>query len=500
MACTWTSTTKEDSPHTNRSGPPPTGILPSILDHIGNTPLVRLNRIPEKLGLECELLCKCEFFNAGGSVKDRIGKRMIEDAEASGRIKPGDVLIEPTSGNTGIGLALSAAVKGYRCIVTMPEKMSQEKVDVLRALGAEIIRTPTEAAFDAPESHISVATRLQQEIPNAHILDQYVNPSNPLAHYDGTAEELLRQTDGHIDMIVLSAGTGGTITGIARKLKERLPNIIVVGVDPKGSILAVPESLNTESVNYTVEGIGYDFIPRVLDRSTSLIDSWIKTEDKDSLHMSRQMIRDEGLLCGGSAGAACWGAIQAIKQYKMGKGKRVVFLAADSVRNYMTKFLNDGWMYDNGLMDAPVATDQWWGTKTVANLKLEAPLTVEPQLSCKDAVQIMHEHGIDQLPVVNSSNDVLGVITEGNLMSQIAKGRVSPDHPLSEATYSKFKPVSNNTTLNELSLIFDMHHFALVVSTQKCFTGDKVVERTIISGVVTRINLLHYITTHESSM
>lgn len=250
--------------------------MDSILDNIGHTPLVRINRIAQSEGLECEVLVKCEFFNAGGSVKDRIGKRMIEDAEKCGRIKPGDVLIEPTSGNTGIGLALAAAIKGYRIIITLPEKMSQEKVDVLSALGAEIIRTPTEAAWDSPESHIGVAKRLQSEIPNSHILDQYANPSNPLAHYETTAEEIWEQCGGkvtlyaistpslqlidlilssftfvlalcpspQIDAVIMTAGTGGTITGVSRRLKELNPAIVVIGVDPKGSILAEPAELS----------------------------------------------------------------------------------------------------------------------------------------------------------------------------------------------------------------------------------------------------------------
>src|SRR5690606_5273770 len=230
---------------------------------------------------------KCEFMNPGGSVKDRIGKRMVENAQKSGRIKPGDTLIEPTSGNTGIGMALAAAVYGYRMIITMAEKNSREKQAVLGALGAEIIRTPTEAAWDAPESHIGVARQLQKILPNAHVLDQYSNEDNPLAHYEGTGKEILEQTGGKLDICVLTAGTGGTLTGVARRLKENLPNVKIVGVDPVGSILAGPEPIGS----YKVEGIGYDFIPDVLDRS--LVDEWVKTEDRESFVMARRLIREE---------------------------------------------------------------------------------------------------------------------------------------------------------------------------------------------------------------
>ena len=234
-----------------------TQICPSILSCIGQTPLVQLNSVPKAFDVSAQVVVKCEFFNAGGSIKDRIGLQMILDAEAAGRIKPGDTLIEPTSGNTGIGLALAAAVRGYKCIIVLPEKMSKEKVDVLKALDAEIVRTPTEAAWDAPDSHISVAKRLQSEIPNSHILDQYANVSNPNAHYYGTGEEIWTQCDGKVDMLVAGAGTGGTITGIARKLKEKNPNLIVVAVDPEGSILAQPHSLNETKMlePYQVEGM-----------------------------------------------------------------------------------------------------------------------------------------------------------------------------------------------------------------------------------------------------
>jgi cystathionine beta-synthase len=321
-------------------------IMDSILDNIGNTPLVRVSRLASNENISCEVLAKCEFFNAGGSVKDRIGKRMIEDAEKSGRIKKGDTLIEPTSGNTGIGLALTAAIKGYKMIITLPEKMSKEKSDVLHALGAEIIRTPTEAAFDDPESHIGVAAKMNKEIPNSHILDQYTNPSNPMAHYEGTAEEIWDQCDGKVDVIVMSAGTGGTLTGISRKLKEYNPQLQVIAVDPKGSILAQPETLNEEGLgeSYAVEGIGYDFIPDVLDRS--VVDKWVKSNDKDSFIMARRLIAEEGLLCGGSSGATMSVAIEIAKT--LDSSKRMVVILADSIRNYMTKHLSDEWMETRG--------------------------------------------------------------------------------------------------------------------------------------------------------
>lgn len=307
--------------------------MTNILQAIGNTPLVKLNKVTKEF--EANVYAKCEFLNPGGSVKDRIGYRMVEDAEKSGRIKPGDTLIEPTSGNTGIGIALAGAVKGYRVIITLPEKMSQEKQVTLAALGAEIIRTPTEAAWDAPDSHIGVAKKLQREMKNAHILDQYSNPSNWKAHYEGTGEEILRDL-GKVDMAVLTAGTGGTLTGVARRLREANPQVKIIGVDPVGSILGG----GTEIKSYLVEGIGYDFVPEVLDRS--LVDHWVKTEDRQSFLMARRMIREEGLLCGGSSGSAMLGVMAHAGQLK--KGQNCVVILADGIRNYMTKFIDDKWM------------------------------------------------------------------------------------------------------------------------------------------------------------
>lgn len=478
-------------------------ICDSVMDAIGDTPLIRINKISSEL--DCELLAKCEFFNSGGSVKDRIGKQMVEDAEKSGRIKPGDTLIEPTSGNTGIGIALAAATKGYRCIICLPEKMSKEKVDVLKALGAEIVRTPTEAAFDAPDSHISVARRLNEEIPNSHILDQYTNPSNPLAHYHGTAEEIWKQCAGKVDMLVAGAGTGGTITGIARKLKEYNPNIIIVGVDPIGSILAEPDSLNDSHrlEPYEVEGIGYDFIPKVLDRS--IIDEWYKSNDEESLVMMRKLIREEGLLCGGSCGAAVSCALEAAKKLKT--GQRCVVILPDSVRNYMTKALSDDWMIKKGFVDGETVKrtqfKTWWARKKVSNIAMATPLTITYSVTCKEAISLLKLEGFDMVPVLGDDGDVLGVVTEGNMTSRILSGRADPDTSVLDAKviYKNYSKFSMNDSLGDVALSLDHEPFALIITEQRCFTGKSnemsMMRRSVVSGIVTRIDLLDYISTHE---
>ena len=317
-------------------------IYENILQTIGNTPVVRLNRVGRDTGVE--LYGKCEFLNAGGSVKDRIAVRMLDGLEKAGKITPGkNMLIEPTSGNTGTGLALAAAVKGYDLTITMPEKMSQEKQVVMESLGARIIRTPTEAAHDDPESLLGVALRLNEEIKDSVIPDQYGNPDNPLAHYHGTGKEIWDDFGESLDLCVLTAGTGGTIAGVARYLKEKNPNIRIIGVDPEGSVLGG----RTEVKAYQVEGIGYDFIPDVLNYDD--IDGWIYTNDHDSFHMARRLIREEGLLVGGSSGSAVVGLLEAVGQ--MDGVKKALTILPDSIRNYMTKFVSDQWMREHGFLE-----------------------------------------------------------------------------------------------------------------------------------------------------
>jgi cystathionine beta-synthase len=457
------------------SPPPrnPPAVMNSILENIGNTPLVRLNRIPQSIGVSCAVYAKCEFFNAGGSVKDRIALRMVEAAEKEGRIKPGhSVLIEPTSGNTGIGLALVGAVKGYRTIITLPEKMSSEKVSVLKALGAEIIRTPTSAAWDSPESHIGVAKRLEKEIPGGVILDQYSNINNPAAHEFGTAAEIVEQiqkVEGKLAAVVAGAGTGGTITGISRGIrKAHSDNVKIVAADPQGSILALPAALNDEFKDkpYKVEGIGYDFIPEVCSQKE--VDLWYKTNDRESFYWARRLIREEGLLVGGSSGSAMTAAVKVIKDLNLGPNDAVVVILPDSIRSYLSKFVDDDWLSANDLLspsppitapstppleplDAsgqeqklvvgqpkPSAEDQpkpahdrkafsrdEYANARISDLRLKPIQTIVSTATVDEAIELMRDKGYDQIPVTSSSGQrLVGLVTLGNCLSYLSSGRV----------------------------------------------------------------------------
>jgi cystathionine beta-synthase len=449
-------------------------VLESILQAIGKTPLVKLNRMGAQL--RCNMYAKCEFLNPGGSLKDRIGWSMVEAAEREGRIHPGDTLIEPTSGNTGIGIALAGAVRGYRVIITMPEKMSREKQVVLEALGAEIVRTPTEAAFDSPESHISVARRLQSELPNAHILDQYSNPNNPLVHEQQTGQEILDDLGGKVDMIVMGAGTGGSITGVARRLKAANPNCLIIGADPVGSILAGGNDVGT----YRVEGIGYDFVPDVLDRT--LVDEWVKTTDQPSFLLARRLIREEGLLVGGSSGSAMFAALQTAPRLK--EGQNCVVVLPDGVRNYMTKFVDDKWMRDNGFFQTP--TVQGRVQDLIATDARRPVLAVAKDTeTIREVVDTMREKGISQLPVT-SGGVLVGIVTEGDLMAFLGSGEGATDSLVSKCMTRHVAVVSVSSPISALEELLRKNTAVVVVD-----------DRRHPIGILTRIDLLHYLTVHQ---
>jgi cystathionine beta-synthase len=396
---------------------------------------------------------------------------MVLEAEKTGRIKPGDTLIEPTSGNTGIGLALAAAVRGYQAIITMPEKMSQEKQVVLEALGARIIRTPSEASFDAPESHISVAKRLQQELPNAHILDQYANSANPDAHYETTAQEIIKDLGGKVDMVVVGVGTGGTISGIARRLKEHNPRCLIVGADPVGSLLANDDDPISA---YKVEGIGYDFVPDVLKRS--LVDRWVKTTDQQSFLLARRLIREEGLLCGGSAGSALSAALKEVVH--LPKGSNCVVILADGVRNYMSKFVDDKWMRDNQFSNPDILT----GTVGDFATSQKPLVTLDLQSSCKEAIKIMRENGFSQLPIIDSGC-LVGMLFEADILAYLLSQHENPTPKVSELMNRQVVSVTNETPLTALQQLLLNANGVVVVNEKR---------RPI--AIVTKIDLVEWIT------
>lgn len=439
----------------------------NILETIGKTPLIKLNRVGAQL--DCNLYAKCEFFNPGGSIKDRIGYRMVVEAEKQGRIKPGDTLIEPTSGNTGIGLALAGAVRGYRVLITMPEKMSREKQVVLEALGAEIIRTPTEAAWDSPESHIGVAKKLQKELPNAHILDQYSNPSNPLAHYETTAAEILDDLGGKVDMVVVGAGTGGTITGVSRRIKKSVPQCIIVGADPVGSILAGGDYV----ASYKVEGIGYDFIPEVLDRNC--VDTWVKTADRESFQLARRLIAEEGLLCGGSSGSTMFAALKEARRLKA--GQNCVVVLSDGVRNYMSKFVDDKWMRDNRFSGI-AAINGMVGVLTKGKGKV---VTIDHSATVDQVVALMTERGISQIPVTHNTT-LIGMVRENDILQYLAAGEIN-SHSKVIDVMDRFVPtVEEQTGIGALQEILMYEPCAVVIDSQR-----------VPQHIVTKIDLVDWL-------
>ncbi len=386
-------------------------VLDTFLDAMGDTPLVRLHTVTR--GVRPAVLAKLEMLNPGGSVKDRIGIRMIESAERAGLLKAGGTIVEPTSGNTGHGLAIAAAIRGYKCIFVMPDKMSQEKIALLRAYGAEVVICPTAVPPESPESYYRVADRLAEEIPGAYQPNQYFNPENPATHYETTGPEIWRQTDGAIDVFVAGVGTGGTITGVGRFLKEQNPAVTIVGADPEGSVYSgdVPRP-------YLVEGIGEDFWPATFD--PSVVDRYIKVSDRDSFRTARAVTRQEGILIGGSAGSAVFAALQVARE--LDETKTIVVLLPDTGRQYLSKVYSDSWMLQHGMLDRPdvIRVEEVLRAK---HGELPPLITVGAHDKVRQAVERLQDADISQAPVVREeSTDVsqfVGSIRDRELLDRI---------------------------------------------------------------------------------
>jgi len=435
----------------------------SVLGTIGNTPLVRLNEIGSDF--PCTILGKVEFFNPGGSVKDRIGLSMIEDAEERGLIEPGGTIIEGTSGNTGTGLAIGAIAKGYRCIFTTTDKQSQEKVDVLRGLGAEVLVCPTNVEPDDPRSYYSVAQRLAEEIPNSVYLNQYDNPSNARAHYETTGPELWKQTDGQITHFVAGAGTGGTISGTARYLKEKNENVEVIGVDPCGSVFYkyFHEGVfdEDEIYPYFTEGVGEDILPENMDFDA--VDDFVEVEDRAAMRMTRRIAREEGLFIGQSCGMALAGTLQWMNNNRddLSEDDVFVILFPDSGFRYLSKTYNDDWMRNHGFLkkNPHVTADEVLSLRQ----KQADVIAASPSDPIGDVIERMTDEGISQMPVIDENREVVGSVTETRILNRLIEDPDSRELPVRDIMGTPLPVVPSSLHLEHLSAYLEQDAGAVLV-------------------------------------
>jgi cystathionine beta-synthase len=449
----------------------------NVLETIGWTPLIRLNHVTR--GIRTPIYAKAEFFNPGGSVKDRIGLPIIERAEREGKLKPGGTIVEGTSGNTGVGLAIAAALRGYKCIFTMPDKMSQEKVRLLKAFGADVIVTPTAVPPDHPDNYLMMAKRIASEIPNAILADQFYNDANPEAHYATTGPELWQQTDGKITHFVAAAGTGGTITGVGRYLKERNKKVKVIAGDPAGSILAEywrsKGKHKIEGTPYKIEGIGQDKVPGTLDMR--LIDEYYTVSDKEAFAMARRLTREEGLFVGGSSGLIASVALKIARELD-DPNALVVTILCDTGERYLSKLYSDEWMRENQMLDAPrVALHTVLGRK---NGTAPSVVSVAPGATVRQAIGLMSLHDVSQLPVMDGSN-CIGSVSDWSLSQKSLENPKLLDTTISEIMDSPFPMVASDQPVDSVVKLLSKANPAVLVQ-----------EHGVVQGIVTRSDMLHF--------
>lgn len=449
------------------------GAKANILEAVGGTPIVKLNKVGSHT--KAEIYVKCEYMNPGGSMKDRIGINIVDAHEATGALKPGGTIVEATSGNTGMGLALVAAVRGYKCIFVMPDKMSEEKIRALRAVGAKVVITPTNVEPEDPRSYYSVAQRLAEETPNAVLANQYHNPSNPEAHYKSTGPELWEQTGGEFDALVAGMGTGGTLSGTGKYLKEKKPSIQIVGVDPIGSLYY--DFFKTGKVTtahpYKVEGIGEDFFPTTMN--LKILDECVRVTDKECFMVARDLVRKEGILCGGSGGASVAGAIKYAEL--VGKPIRIIAHLPDSAMRYLTKYLDDEWMRENGFLGGEVGLGK---VKDVLAARPRQQLqTAQVKDTVRSIIARMKEFGISQLPVMDGTR-LAGIVNERDLLTFLAEGTANLDAQVSPLVDTNFSAVDLETPTATVSNLFNKYPVVLVLDQRN------------VSAVITKIDLIEF--------
>jgi len=439
----------------------------NILEAVGNTPLVRLNKINKDL--KPKIYLKLEYFNPGGSVKDRIALAMIKDAEEKGLLKPGGTIIEATAGNTGLGLALVASVKGYRCICVMPDKMSSDKVRLLRAYGAEVVITPTSVPPDSPQSYNGVADRLAREIPGAWRPNQFQNLANPEMHYRTTGPEIWEQTEGKITAFVAGAGTGGTISGVGKYLKEKNPDVRVIGADIEGSVLS-----GDSPKSWKVEGIGEDFVPHTLN--AHVVDEWIRVSDAESFHTIRRLAREEGIMLGGSSGTAIYAGLKYAQRCT--ENDLIVVMCPDTGRNYLSKAYDDEWMFKNGFTD--ISPDQTHIGKVLEILGREGQIwTLNKEQTLETAIQLFREKSISQIPIVEGE-EVIGSVEEITLMHALHQGKL-PTTPLSEVMAHPLPALDADTKTEEVYRLLLAGNPAVIIR-----------QNNRLIGIVTRTDLIYF--------